>query len=94
MFEPNGLTVKSPGGDARRASKTFTFDKVMDSDSTQASAYLEAGRSSVRALLEGFNGTIFAYGQSGSGKTFTMLGPDSVVEAIKDGGSEAIPEDI
>lgn len=66
----------------------------MDSDSTQANAYLEAGRSSVRALLEGFNGTIFAYGQSGSGKTFTMLGPDSVVDAIKDGGSEQIPEEI
>ncbi len=66
----------------------------MDSDSTQANAYLEAGRSSVRALLEGFNGTIFAYGQSGSGKTFTMLGPDSVVDAIKDGGSEQIPEEV
>jgi len=36
--------------------------------------------------LNGFNGTIFAYGQSGSGKTYTMLGPDSVVEAIKNGG--------
>ena len=48
----------------------------------------------MRALLEGFNGTIFAYGQSGSGKTFTMLGPDSVVDAIKEGGSEGIPEEI
>ena len=36
--------------------------------------------------MNGFNGTIFAYGQSGSGKTYTMLGPDSVVEAIKNGG--------
>jgi len=26
--------------------------------------------------LEGFNGTIFAYGQTSSGKTHTMLGPD------------------
>ena len=40
----------------------------------------------MHALLKGFNGTIFAYGQSGSGKTFTMLGPDSVVDAIKNGG--------
>lgn len=39
----------------------------------------------MQALLNGFNGTIFAYGQSGSGKTFTMLGPDSVVDAIKNG---------
>mmetsp|Transcript_24819 Transcript_24819/g.33230 ORF Transcript_24819/g.33230 Transcript_24819/m.33230 type:complete len:101 (-) Transcript_24819:3270-3572(-) len=49
-------------------------------------AYIEAGRGTVQALLGGFNGTIFAYGQSGSGKTFTMLGPDSVVDAIKNGG--------
>ncbi len=29
-----------------------------------------------RDVLEGYNGTIFAYGQSGSGKTFTMFGPE------------------
>ena len=91
-FDPNGLTVKSPAG--KRDPKTFTYDKVLNSDSSQSEAYLEAGRSSVKALLEGFNGTIFAYGQSGSGKTFTMLGPDSVVEAIKEGGADGIPEDV
>lgn len=48
----------------------------------------------MRALLEGFNGTIFAYGQSGSGKTFTMLGPDEVVAAIAAGGSGSIPEEV
>ena len=69
-------------------SKTFTFDRVLNSDSTQETAYLEAGRGTVQSLLNGFNGTIFAYGQSGSGKTFTMLGPDSVVDAIKSGGDE------
>jgi len=26
--------------------------------------------------LEGFNGTVFAYGQTSSGKTYTMMGPD------------------
>lgn len=71
-----------------RGSKSFTFDKVLNSNSTQESAYVAAGRSSVQSLLNGFNGTIFAYGQSGSGKTFTMLGPDSVVDAIKGGGDE------
>ena len=79
------MTLKSPDGGVRDP-KTFTFDRVLDSDSTQETAYLEAGRSTVQALLNGFNGTIFAYGQSGSGKTFTMLGPDSVVDAIKNGG--------
>lgn len=41
----------------------------------------------------GFNATIFAYGQSGSGKTFTMLGPDDVVDAIKE-GSDNVPEKV
>ena len=89
---PDGLSIKTPAG--KREARTFTYDKVLDADSSQADAYLEGGRSSVRALLEGFNGTIFAYGQSGSGKTFTMLGPDSVVDAIKEGGSEGIAEEV
>lgn len=32
--------------------------------------------------MEGFNATIFAYGQSGSGKTFSMLGPEAVTEVL------------
>ena len=87
--------MKSPAGaGGKRPAKDFTYDKVLDSDSSQADAYLASGQSTVRALLDGFNGTIFAYGQSGSGKTFTMLGPDSVVDAIKEGGSMGIPEDV
>ena len=79
--------------DGVRGSKQFTFDRVLNSDSTQDMAYQEAGRSTVQALLNGFNGTIFAYGQSGSGKTFTMLGPDSVVDAIKN-GADGISDEV
>ena len=86
------MTVKSPA-DGVRSAKTFTFDSVLNSDSSQERAYLDAGRGTVQALLSGFNGTIFAYGQSGSGKTFTMLGPDSVVDAIKN-GSDGISVDV
>lgn len=61
---------------------TFTFDRVLDTDSTQQEAYNFIAKDSINQLLKGFNGTIFAYGQSGSGKTFTMLGPDEVVEVV------------
>ena len=47
--------------------------------------------------MKGYNGTIFAYGQSGSGKTYTMLGPDEVVDVIKQGASmknSQIPKEI
>lgn len=30
----------------------------------------------LKGVLEGFNGTVFAYGQTSSGKTFTMQGPN------------------
>lgn len=36
--------------------------------------YDETFRDLVQAVLNGFNGTIFAYGQTGTGKTFTMQG--------------------
>ena len=47
----------------------------------------------MNSLLGGFNGTIFMYGQSGSGKTYTMLGPDPVVDAlVKNDGGEISEE--
>ena len=47
--------------------------------------------------MKGYNGTIFAYGQSGSGKTYSMLGPDEVVDVIKKGvakRNQVVPQDI
>ena len=42
--------------------------------------YNRVARSIVDNVLEGYNGTIFAYGQTGTGKTFTMEGDRSVPE--------------
>mmetsp|Transcript_10081 Transcript_10081/g.10023 ORF Transcript_10081/g.10023 Transcript_10081/m.10023 type:complete len:113 (-) Transcript_10081:918-1256(-) len=47
--------------------------------------YRFCAQETIHQFMKGYNGTIFAYGQSGSGKTFTMLGPDEVVEVIKKG---------
>ncbi|KAF6017971.1 KIF3A [Bugula neritina] len=60
--------------------KTFTFDNVFGPDSKQADVYNEIARPLVNSVLEGYNGTIFAYGQTGTGKTFTMEGVRSVPE--------------
>lgn len=38
--------------------------------------YEASAKPIVESVLEGFNGTVFAYGQTSSGKTFTMQGPD------------------
>ena len=54
----------------------FNFDYIFPTDSKQQSVYQIAARPIVEAVMQGFNGTVFAYGQTSSGKTFTMSGPD------------------
>lgn len=63
--------------------KVFTFDAVYDWQSSQQELYEETVRPLVSSVLDGFNGTIFAYGQTGTGKTYTMEG--SKVEHEKRG---------
>jgi len=50
--------------------------------------YNKVAKDNITYLMNGYNVTIFAYGQSGSGKTYTMLGPDEVIHAITNGVTE------
>ena len=50
----------------------FTFDFVANEDITQDEMFNRLGKPIVDYCLQGYNSTIFAYGQSGSGKTFTI----------------------
>ncbi|KAL8594876.1 Kinesin-like protein kif3b [Nucella lapillus] len=68
------VEVKNPKGVANEPPKSFTFDAVYDWNSKQQDVYDETVHDLVECVLEGFNGTIFAYGQTGTGKTFTMQG--------------------
>ena len=52
----------------------FTFDYAFPEDITQEEVYNATAAPIVTGVLEGFNGTIFAYGQTGTGKTFSMDG--------------------
>ena len=52
----------------------FTFDSVFDLDTTQIDVYNITAKPAVQSVLEGYNSTIFAYGQTGTGKTYTMEG--------------------
>ena len=54
--------------------KSFTFDGVYAEDSTTEQIYNDIGFALVEGVLEGYNGTIFAYGQTGCGKSFSMQG--------------------
>ncbi|NWU77753.1 KIF3B protein, partial [Onychorhynchus coronatus] len=68
------VSVKNPRGASNELPKTFTFDAVYDWNSKQVELYDETFRPLVDSVLQGFNGTIFAYGQTGTGKTYTMEG--------------------
>ena len=52
--------------------KTFRYDDVFDQNSQQQEVYAEAAFSVVEETFNGYNGTVFAYGQTGTGKTHTM----------------------
>ncbi|CAL4123100.1 unnamed protein product, partial [Meganyctiphanes norvegica] len=52
----------------------YKFDRVFGDNYNNDDIYMEVGEPIVESALAGFNGTIFAYGQTSSGKTFTMMG--------------------
>ncbi|XP_021772982.1 kinesin-like protein KIN-1 [Chenopodium quinoa] len=53
----------------------FGFDKVFYEDSAQASVYEVLAMPIVQDTVNGLNGTILSYGQTGAGKTYSMEGP-------------------
>uniref|UniRef100_A0A8B9RKB8 Kinesin-like protein n=1 Tax=Astyanax mexicanus TaxID=7994 RepID=A0A8B9RKB8_ASTMX len=54
--------------------KPYMFDRVFQSNTSQEQVYNACAQKIVKDVLEGYNGTIFAYGQTSSGKTHTMEG--------------------
>ncbi|GFQ00905.1 kinesin-related protein 4 [Phtheirospermum japonicum] len=67
---------------------SFAFDHVFDQECSNARIYELLTKDIISAAVEGFNGTAFAYGQTSSGKTFTMNGsendPGIIYRAVKD----------
>nr|BAE27910.1 unnamed protein product [Mus musculus] len=52
--------------------KAFTFDYVFDIDSQQEQIYTQCIEKLIEGCFEGYNATVFAYGQTGAGETYTM----------------------
>merc|ERR1719220_631707 len=70
--------IKFPSGSDDQcvsiAGKLYMFDKVLKPNVTQNQVYDATAKNIVKDVLCGYNGTIFAYGQTSSGKTHTMEG--------------------
>ncbi|KAF2739803.1 kinesin-domain-containing protein [Polyplosphaeria fusca] len=61
---------------SREGTGAFTFDRVFDMECRQSDIFDYSIRSTVDDILNGYNGTVFAYGQTGAGKSYTMMGSD------------------
>ena len=53
---------------------TFTFDSILSASVTQRNVYDQCVLPLTLKCLQGYNATVFAYGQTSSGKTFTIAG--------------------
>ncbi|KAB8337202.1 hypothetical protein FH972_021504 [Carpinus fangiana] len=87
VFSTDGIKGKnvdlSMGANAL-SNKTYTFDRVFSPAADQAMVFDEVVAPIMDEVLAGFNCTIFAYGQTGTGKTYTMSGDISDVLPLPD----------
>lgn len=73
-FDRAEVSILNPVAASSEPPKSFTFDAAFGALSTQQQVYDTAATEIVEAVMEGYNGTIFAYGQTGAGKSHTMEG--------------------
>lgn len=64
MPQPRAVAV-ADAADAEAEAKEFHFDHVFATDAEQEAVYETSARPVVEAVLQGYNGTVFAYGQTG-----------------------------
>ena len=60
--------------DLKPEGKNFTYNSVAGEDMSQEELFEIVGKSITSFCMKGYNGTIFAYGQTRAGKTFTIQG--------------------
>ena len=53
----------------------YIYDKIFPAETDQKTIFNEIGLPLLKKFLSGYNSTIFAYGQTGTGKTHTIIGP-------------------
>jgi len=87
----NAITQTTSDGKSlseRVAGRTlFQFDKTFGEKTTTREVYSDVAQGIVESVVNGLNGTIFAYGQTSSGKTFTMQGSGTIEDGtVSDGG--------
>ena len=77
-IKENGYAAVQRIDDPGAAPREFNFDYTYDDDSLQSTVYQNLGAPLLDKAFHGWNGTIFAYGQTGAGKSFSMTGTASM----------------
>ncbi|CAA6667462.1 unnamed protein product [Spirodela intermedia] len=73
--EDNRISLHRPLG-TPISGVSFAFDRVFEQSCKNVTVYSVLTKSIIEAAVNGFNGTAFAYGQTSSGKTYTMNGSE------------------
>ncbi len=71
--------------------KEYNFDYALTMEVDQEFMYEKSAKRQINDFINGINVTIFAYGKTGSGKTFSMVGPETVTDSLKNSFTN-IPE--
>ncbi|KAI8814254.1 P-loop containing nucleoside triphosphate hydrolase protein [Cladochytrium replicatum] len=70
----NTIFLTSPDGKTVPGTSPFVFDRIFGPDAKSVDIFQDVASNIVHGCIDGINGTIFAYGQTSSGKTYTMQG--------------------
>ncbi|XP_009073147.1 PREDICTED: kinesin-like protein KIF11, partial [Acanthisitta chloris] len=71
------VSVRTGGATDKTSKKMYTFDMVFGAQAKQIDVYRSVVCPILDEVIMGYNCTVFAYGQTGTGKTFTMEGERS-----------------
>lgn len=80
-ISPDRKTINIDCSSITKPDKSFLLDLIFPSTTSQSEIFSSIGVPMLSSFVNGYNCTIFAYGQTGAGKTHTILGPlDSLYE--------------
>ncbi|XP_045541114.1 kinesin-like protein KIF3A [Papilio machaon] len=76
----NTIAVTRSNASPPEPPRIYAYDAVFDTNTSQMDIYVQTASPIVEQVVRGYNGTIFAYGQTGTGKTYTMAGSNTAPE--------------
>ncbi|KAL0935417.1 kinesin related protein 2 [Colletotrichum truncatum] len=86
-----GENIELSLGPNALSNKTYNFDRVFSAAADQTMVFDDVVKPILEEMLAGFNCTIFAYGQTGTGKTYTMSGDMTETLGLLSDGAGIIP---